>query len=110
MMEETLNIKLVYITAGSKEEAGLIGRELLKARLAACVNIIENMNSMYWWQGEIQEDQEVILIAKTIASKVENLIEKVKEIHSYDCPCVVSLGVQDGNREFLDWIRDEVKD
>ena len=107
-MEEITDIQFMYITVGSMEEAGLIGRELLKARLAACVNIIENMNSMYWWQGKIQEDREVVLIAKTIESKVGNLIEKVKEIHSYDCPCIVSLGVQHGNGDFLAWIREEV--
>jgi periplasmic divalent cation tolerance protein len=64
---------------------------------------------MYWWQGEIQDDREVILIAKTKKSLIPELIEKVKTIHSYDCPCVVSLPIVDGNKEFLEWVAEETK-
>ena len=77
--------------------------------MAACVNIIDNMQSMYWWEGEIQDDREVILIAKTREPLVPELIEKVKSIHSYDCPCVVSLPISDGNKAFLKWIEDETR-
>jgi periplasmic divalent cation tolerance protein len=99
----------IYITAGNMDEAKKISRELISRRLAACVNIIDNMVSMFWWEDEIQEDKEVILIAKTKASLVTELIETVKSAHSYDCPCIVSLPVLDGNGAFLDWIVQETK-
>ena len=104
-----MKINIIYITAGSMDEAKTIGKELVSSRLAACVNIIDNMNSMYWWDGEIQDDREVIIIAKTKESLVPELIEKIKSIHSYDCPCVVSLPVLDGNKAFLEWVGKETR-
>jgi periplasmic divalent cation tolerance protein len=99
----------VYITASSKEEATRIGRELVSARLAACVNIIAPMNSIYRWQGRIEEAVEAVLIAKTQESKVPELIEKVKSMHSYSCPCIISLPIETGNPEYLEWITAETK-
>jgi len=105
-----MDINFVYMTAGSKEEARRkIGKELVMARLAACVNILDHMNSFYWWDGEIQDDTEVVMIAKTTAARVPDLVKKVKSLHSYDCPCVVSLPVAGGHPAFLDWIAGEVK-
>ncbi len=104
-----MTINMVYITAGRKEEAETIGRELVTGKLAACVNLIDNMNSIYFWEGKLQNDSEVILIAKTVEALVPKLIEKVKAIHSYDCPCIISLPVSDGNPAFLEWIAGEVK-
>jgi len=104
-----MKINFVYMTAGTVEEAESIGRELVSSGLAACVNIIENMKSIYFWEGELQKDTEVVLIAKTIESNVSSLIEKVKSLHSYDCPCIISLPVLDGNKSFINWIEDSVK-
>jgi periplasmic divalent cation tolerance protein len=104
-----MNLTLVYITAGDKDEARRIGQELVESRLAACVNIVDGMNSMYWWQGELQDETEAVLIAKTKESLVPELIERVKSMHSYDCPCVVSLPILDGNADFLKWVEDETK-
>jgi periplasmic divalent cation tolerance protein len=86
-----------------------LGTTLVESRLAACVNILDNMQSIYRWKQEIQQDTEVVLIAKTTASLVSRLIEKVKTLHSYDCPCIVSLPISDGYPPFLDWIQAEVK-
>ena len=105
-----MKTNFIYMTAGSKDEATKIGKELVSARLAACVNILDNMNSVYLWQGEIQEDTEVVMIAKTIEDLIPQLIEKVESMHSYDCPCIVSLPVLGGYQPFLDWIAEEVKD
>jgi len=102
-----MDIRLIYITTGDRDEARTIGKELVSSRLAACVNIIDNMNSMYFWEGKIQDDKETILIAKTTGTRVPKLIEKVKSMHSYSCPCVLSLPVLDGNKQFLDWIAEE---
>ena len=99
----------IYMTAGNKAEAQKIAKALVENRLAACVNILENMQSIYRWEEEIHEDTEVVLIAKTTESLVSELIEKVKSLHSYDCPCIVSLPILDGYPPFLNWIHDEVK-
>ena len=97
------------MTVGNKEEAVEIGKSLVTSRLAACVNIIDHMNSIYFWEGELQNDQEVVLIAKTTEKRLPELIEKVKSMHSYECPCIVSLPIVDGNQDFLGWIKDQVK-
>ncbi len=102
-------VHFVYMTAGSKAEAQKIGKALVESRLAACVNILDNMQSIYRWEQEIQQDTEVVLIAKTTASLISQLIEKVIALHSYDCPCIVSLPISEGYPPFLDWIRAEVK-
>jgi len=101
-------INLVYITTGDKAEARQIGMALVESRLAACVNIIDQMNSLYRWEGQIQDDQEVVLIAKTTENNVPALKEKVKAIHSYECPCIVCLPVTDGYEPFMQWIREQV--
>jgi periplasmic divalent cation tolerance protein len=100
---------LIYITTADKEQARAIGKALVETKLAACVNIIENMNSMYMWQGELQDDKEVILIAKTTEPLVPELVATVKTLHSYDCPCILSFEVSGGNESFLEWIANEVK-
>ena len=94
----------VYMTAGSIDEAKNIGRELIKQNLAACVNLLENMTSIYKWEEKLEESQEVIMIAKTRKTLMPKLIEKVNSIHSYDCPCILELPVQEANSDFLSWI------
>jgi periplasmic divalent cation tolerance protein len=102
-------IRLIYITMNGADEARRIGRALVEARLAACANIIDPMTSVYWWEGKVQEGRETVLIAKTTAAQVDALTQKVRELHSYDCPCVVALPVDGGNRAFLDWIAAETR-
>ena len=93
-----------YVTAGSRDEAMAIGRALVEERLAACANLIEGMTSVYRWRDTIQEDREVVLIAKTRRELVDRLTVRVRELHSYETPCVVALPLQGGNPAFLDWI------
>lgn len=100
---------MVYITTNSMEEAEIIGRNLVSRKLAACVNIINNMKSIYHWEGKIETGEEVIMIAKTKKALVNEIIENVKTLHSYDCPCIVAIPIIEGNQEFLKWIRDETK-
>ena len=100
---------LIYITAGDAEEARRIGKALVEARLAACVNLIEGMKAIYWWEGAVQEDAEVVMIAKTRAALVEPLTAKVREVHSDDCPCVVAVPIAGGNPAFLEWIAQETR-
>jgi periplasmic divalent cation tolerance protein len=100
---------VVYITAKNVSEARKLGRALLKDRLAACVNILGPVESMYWWKGAVQNDKESALIAKTTARNLDALIRKVLSIHSYDVPCVVALPIAKGNPAFLRWIDRETK-
>ena len=102
-----MSYSLIYVTAGTREEALEIGRALVESRLAACANVLAPMTSIYRWDGAVNEDDEVPLILKTQDGLVEQVIEKVKSIHSYDCPCVVALPITGGNPAFLDWIEAE---
>ena len=104
-----MQIRFVYMTAGSADEAGKIGHELVSAGLAACVNILPHMSSIYRWEGKLQQDSEVVMIAKTTAERVAELMDRVKSLHSYSCPCIVSLPVEQGYPAFLDWIASCVK-
>jgi len=103
-----MEIQFIYITAANKDEARTIGKKMVESRQAACVNIIDNMNSLYWWDGKIQDDREAVLIAKTTADRVAQLVETVRSMHSYDCPCIVSLPVASGNPAFLEWVAEQV--
>ena len=94
----------VYMTAGSVEEAKSIGQILVGKNLAACVNLLENMISIYKWEEKLEESKEVIMIAKTRKKLMPKLIEKVNSLHSYDCPCILELPIQGGNPDFLSWI------
>ncbi|MBT8340607.1 MAG: divalent-cation tolerance protein CutA [Desulfatitalea sp.] len=98
---------LIYVTTKDIVEARMIGRHLVTSRLAACVNIIDGINSIYLWNDEIQDDQEVVLIAKTSQARVPELTAEICAKHSYDCPCVVSLPITDGNPAFLSWIGEQ---
>lgn len=105
-----MTTSLVYMTTETVEEARALGRALVEARLAACANVIPGMIPIFWWEGEVQEGGETVLIAKTRSALVERLTAFVKERHSYDCPCVVALPIAAGNPAFLDWIADETTD
>jgi periplasmic divalent cation tolerance protein len=102
-----MEIRFVYMTAGSPEEAAAIGRSLVEERLAACVNIITPMQSIYRWEGRIEEAAEAVMVAKTTARCLDRLVSRVKALHSYDCPCIVAWEITAGNPAFLDWIAEE---
>jgi len=102
--------QFVYMTAGSPEEARRIGEALVADRLAACVNIIDGMHSIYRWEGKLQQDRETVMIAKTTRDRLPALIETVESLHSYDCPCIVSFDIDGGYPDFLEWIGTEVRE
>lgn len=104
-----MGISWVYMTFGSKGEARAIGKVLVEERLVACVNIFDGVTSIYMWEDEMREDPEVVMIAKTTTACLKAVIDRVKSMHSYDCPCVVALSLSDGNSEFLDWIKGTVR-
>lgn len=103
-------VSMVYVTCGTQDEAANIARIVVEERLAACANIIGDMRSVYRWQGSVTEDDEVVLILKTTADKVEAVTDRVKELHSYDLPCVVEIPLAGGNSAYFDWISAETTD
>ena len=106
---ENLTYIVLLITAGSIEEARQISRALLEQKKVACVNIVPQISSLFWWQGKIDSESEVLLLAKTKASKLPEILDLVREIHSYDVPEVIALPILDGNREYLEWIDKEIE-
>lgn len=102
--------RIVYVTCCSIDEADKIGKQIVKERLCAGVNIIEGMHSFYWWKGKLEEARECVLIAKTKDVLVDKVIKRIKELHSYECPCIIALSIEEGNPDFLDWIKKETKD
>lgn len=99
---------VLYITCVSELEARTLGHKLLKEKLAACINILPPIQSLYWWNDEIQDDSETAFLVKTTDDKVDAITDLMNEIHSYDCPCVVALPIEKGNPEFLKWITTQV--
>ena len=95
---------LVYMTASDQGEALRIGRALVEERLAACVNVLGPIRSVFRWEGAVQEGQEVAFIAKTRSALTGALAARVKALHSYSCPCVVAVPIAAGHPAFLAWI------
>lgn len=95
---------LMYATAPTKDEALRIARTIVDERLAACANVIPGVTSMYWWEGSVQEDVEAVIVMKTRGDLVQALTSRVRDLHSYQCPCVVAVPIEGGNAEFLAWI------
>lgn len=100
---------VIFVTASTEEEAKKIESTLLDQRKAACVNIILGIKSSFWWKGEIETAQEVLLMIKTKTSKLNEIIRIVKEIHSYETPEVIALPIIGGNEDYLRWIGKEVR-
>ena len=98
------NARVVLTTAGSQEEARKIAHALVERRLAACVNIVPQIESVYRWQGQVETATEWLLVIKTQASAFERVRDAIKELHSYDLPECVMLEVEAGSSEYLRWI------
>jgi periplasmic divalent cation tolerance protein len=100
---------LVLTTAGSKDEARKIGRALVERLLAACVNIVPQVGSIYRWEGEIEEAVEWLLIVKTTQTAFERVRAAILELHSYDLPECICVSIEDGSLQYLSWIGQSVK-
>ncbi len=106
-MEESAYIVL-FITTATAEEAQQISKVLLNQRKAACVNIVPKVSSLFWWQDKLDSAQESLLIVKTKASLLDEIVRLVKELHSYDIPEIIALPIISGNQDYLGWIGDNV--
>ncbi|MDA8092201.1 MAG: divalent-cation tolerance protein CutA [Nitrospiraceae bacterium] len=97
---------VVFITAPDEEMAARIAKALVGETLAACVNIVRGVRSIYSWQGNIEDEAEVLLIAKTKKSLFEKLSRRVKDLHSYQTPEIIALPITAGVPEYIDWLND----
>lgn len=100
---------IILMTASSIEEADLISNSLLEKKFIACSNIINDMKSTFWWNGNIQKENEVMIIAKSTKALLDNIIAEVKSLHSYDVPEILAIPILGGNPDYLDWIIEETK-
>ena len=108
MLEATETAIVVMMTAPSREEAARLAEMLVGARLAACVQILPEMESVYWWQGAIRREPEFLLLAKTTAGRFSALEREVRALHSYETPEVVALPVTDISAPYLEWLAGNV--
>jgi periplasmic divalent cation tolerance protein len=102
-------ISIVFVTAGSEEQAATIGRTLVEESLAACANIVPRIRSIYRWKGQIYDEQESLIIIKTRTSKFDALQKRVKDLHSYEVPEIISFPVARGLPQYLDWVLEQTE-
>lgn len=99
-------VRVVLVTApGGEAEA--LGRALVGERLAACVNIVPGARSIYRWEGEVQADEEALLVIKTTETRLGALVERVNALHPYDLPEVLALPAEGGSTAYLEWVAEE---
>ena len=100
---------IVLVTTPNNEEAERIADALVSERLAACVNIVPSIESIYRWEGKVTRDRESLMIIKTTDERYDELERRVKDLHSYRTPEVVSLGIERGSQDYIDWLRDSTR-
>ncbi|MCE5311982.1 MAG: divalent-cation tolerance protein CutA [Nitrospiraceae bacterium] len=100
---------IVFITAKDETEAALIAHSLVEERLAACVNIIKSVRSIYRWEGKVEDENETLLIAKTRRGLFDKLRKKVKTLHSYAVPEIIAAQIAEGSAEYLSWLMQEIE-
>lgn len=100
--------RIVLSTAASEEEARKIARHLVEHQLAACVNIVPQIESVYRWLGKVESSREWLLLIKTTAEKFSDVHDAIRELHSYDLPECISIAIDDGSAEYLAWIGEAV--
>ena len=100
---------MVFCTCPDWDEAMRLGRAIVDRELAACVNVLPGVASIYGWQGKVEQAQEVLLVAKTGSAQFDALRAYIEEAHTYDLPEVLALPVVDGNARYLDWILANIK-
>ncbi len=101
------HVRVAFVTI-PREKAKELARNLVEARLAACVNIAPKIESVFWWEGKVQEEEEALLIIKTTQLKVENMINYVRDNHPYDVPEILTFKLSEGLPDYLNYVIDEM--
>ncbi len=104
-----MKIAVVFVTVDKKTAAEKIAKSLLKNRLCACVNIVKDIKSYYWWKGKIEKAHEYLLIIKTNKNLVERLILETKKVHPYTVPEIISFDINKGNMDYINWVLKETE-
>jgi periplasmic divalent cation tolerance protein len=102
-------LHVVIITAKDSAEAGRIAKQLVEEKLAACVNVLPKISSTYRWKGKVVHASEALLLVKTSDEKLDGLIARVKELHSYEIPEILTLPIERGSREYLKWLEESLR-
>jgi periplasmic divalent cation tolerance protein len=102
--------RIVLSTAGSEEEARKIARHLVEHQLAACVNLVPRIESIYRWQGKVESSQEWLLLIKTSAENFPRVRDAIRELHSYDLPECISITIENGSSEYLNWLANSLQE
>ncbi len=100
---------VAYVTAPAGKKAVQIANKIVSTRLAACVNIVPAVRSIYWWKGKKASDKESLLIIKTRKALLKKLVQLVQRIHPYTVPEIIALPIQEGNRSYLQWLNAETR-
>jgi len=101
---------VVFMTAANRDEAVRLAEMLVEKRLAACVQILPEMESVYRWQGEVKREREILLLAKTVASRFDELESRVRAMHSYETPEIIAVPVTDSSAPYLGWLLAELRE
>jgi periplasmic divalent cation tolerance protein len=109
-MDNSAEAIVVMMTAASQDEASRIAEVLVSERLAACVQILPESESVYRWQGEVKREKEILLLVKTVRSRFEELESRVRAMHSYETPEIVAVAVVDISEPYLKWLLSTVKE
>jgi len=100
--------RIVLTTSGSEEEARRIAHHLVENRLAACVNLVPRIESIYRWQGKVESNREWLLLIKTTADKFPGVRDAIRELHSYELPECIAIAIEDGSPDYLQWLEQSV--
>jgi periplasmic divalent cation tolerance protein len=106
---EQADVRVVLVTVSSEDEATKVARGLVERKLAACVNVVPGVRSIYRWQGEVKEDRELLLVVKTREELLAKVVDAVKSLHSYTVPETIALPVVGGASPYLSWVREETR-
>jgi periplasmic divalent cation tolerance protein len=109
MADTTQRFQIVLTTAGSDAQAESLARALVERRVAACVNIVHGVCSVFHWKGEVTREEEKLLLIKTSSSMLDRVRETIRELHSYETPELIALAVEDGDPDYLEWLSESLK-
>ena len=104
-----MEVSLLYVTTETRDEAIKISQIVVREELAACSNIFGEINSIFNWKGNICSETETAFILKTSQKKTKSLINRIRELHSYEIPCILEINISNGNKEFIKWVNKQTE-
>ena len=100
---------VIFVAVGNSSDAALLAKSLVEKRLVACVNLVPGVSSWYWWEGKVNQDQEVLLMMKTSRDKFAALEKEVLRLHSYAVPEIIAVQIVEGSKNYLNWVEESLK-